>query len=261
MRDAEEAQAGVWWKTTSHRQSNVEKALAAPPAMITHEPVYLGHRLGDLLSNRSGTNQPSLVDLLTLRQVVTGEEPETVEFDLPLKFEALTNLGTLVLCIDGCGPGHEEGWAAGRCECLRATNGDCRLMWSTIYETPGKHALLVGFDLNDPGQNDQELFGPVTPFVVTNLCQFTPESASFDPELGAKFYARLPEPNGTYQLALKSPAGEVLRTITGTATNGFFRVHWDLKDDHGRRCTNDSYDSVFHITLPDSGRAQTLRGP
>ena len=116
-------------------------------------------------------------------------------------------------------------------------------------------------DLKDKGQNDEGLFGPVTPFVVTNLCQFTPESASFDPELGAKFYARLPESNGTYQIELKSPAGERLRTITGSTTNGFFEVHWDLTDDRGRRCTNDSYDSVFDITLPDSGRSQTLRGP
>jgi hypothetical protein len=38
-------------------------------------------------------------------------------------------------------------------------------------------------------------------------------------------------------------------------------VRWDLKDDLGRRCTNNSYDSVFHITLPNSGRTQILRGP
>jgi hypothetical protein len=201
------------------------------------------------------------LELLTLKQFVTGEEPETMAFELPIRYEALTNLGELFLCIDRYGPDYEEGWGVGHSECVRATNGDCRLLWNTIYETPGKHALLAGFDLKDKGQNDDGLFGPVTPVVVTNLCQFTPESASFDPELGAKFYARLPESNGTFQIELKSPAGERLRTITGITTNGFFEVHWDLTDDHGRRCTNDSYDSVFHITLPDSGRSQTLRGP
>jgi hypothetical protein len=80
-------------------------------------------------------------------------------------------------------------------------------------------------------------------------------------ELGAKFFARLPESNGTYKIELKSPTGERLRTITGGTTNSYFEVHWELTDDRGRRCTNDSYDSVFHITLPDSGRSQKLRGP
>ena len=261
VRDAEEGQAEAWWDITSRRQSNVEKALAAPAAAITNEPVFRGRRLSELLSNHPGTNEPSLFELLTLKQVVTGAEPETVAFELPIRYEALTNLGELVLCIDRYGPDYEEGWAVGHDECVRASNGDCRLVWSTIYETPGKHALLAGLDLKDKGQNDEGLFGPRTLFVVTNLCQFTPESASFDPELGAKFYARLPESNGTYQIELKSPAGERLRTITGSTTNGFFEVHWDLTDDRGRRRTNDSYDSVFHITLPDSGRSQTLRGP
>lgn len=260
-RDAEEAQAAAWWDITTRRQSNVEKALAAPPALITNEPVPGGQRLSELLSNRPGTNALSLVELLSLKQVVTGAEPETVAFELPIRYEALTNLGELVLCIDRFRPDYEEGWAVGQCECIRATNGDCRLVWSTIYETPGKHALLARLDLKSERQNDEGLFGPVTPFLVTNLCQFTPESASFDPELGAKFYARLPEPNGTYKIELKSPTGEHLKSITGNTTNGLFEVHWDLTDDQGRRCTNDSYDSVFHIILRDSGRSQTLKGP
>jgi hypothetical protein len=260
-KEMDDAQAEAWWNITSRRQSNVEKALASPLAVITSEPVYGGRRLSAILSNRPGTNQLSLVELLTLKRVVTDAEPEIVAFELPIRYEALTNLGGLVLCIDRYGPDYEEGWATGHCECVRATNGDCRLEWSTIYEAPGKHALVAGLDLKDPGESEQELFGPVTPFVVTNLCQFTPESASFDPELGAKFYARLPESNGTYRIELKSPAGERLKTIKGSTTNGLFDVHWDLTDAHGRRCTNDSYDSVFYITLPDSGRSQVLKGP
>jgi hypothetical protein len=39
------------------------------------------------------------------------------------------------------------------------------------------------------------------------------------------------------------------------------RVHWDLFDDHGNRCTNEAIDSVFRVTLPGSGRSQTLKGP
>jgi hypothetical protein len=260
-RDAEDAQAEAWWSITTRRQSNVEKALAESPAVVTNEPVYEGRRLSELLSNRAGTNELTLSELLTLKPVVTGGEPETVAFELPIRYEALTNLGELGLCIDRYGPDYEEGWGVGHDACVRAANGDCRLVWSTVYETPGKHALLAVLELKGKGQSDEALFGPVTPCVVTNLCQFTPESASFDPGLGAKLYARLPESNGTYEIELKSPAGDRLRTITGSTSNGFFEVRWDLRDDKGRRCTNDSYDSVFYITLPDSGRSQTLRGP
>jgi len=260
-RDAEAAQAEAWWSITSRRQSNVEQALAEAPSAITNEPVRGGRRLSDLLSNLPGTNAPSLLDLLRLQQVVSGGEPEAVVFELPIRYEALTNLGELVLCIDRYGSDYEAGWAVGHYECLRAENGNCRLVWSTIYETPGRHALLAALELKDKGQGDEALFGPATAFVVTNVCQFTPESASFDPELGAKFYARLPESNGTYEIELKSPAGERLRTFAGSTSNGFFEVHWDLMDDRGRRCTNDSYDSVFHIALPDSGRSQRFKGP
>lgn len=182
-------------------------------------------------------------------------------FELPVRYGALTNLGELVLCIDRYGPDYEEGWAVGNFECVRATNGNCQLVWSTIYERPGKHALVAALDVKDGETGYQELFGPARPFVVSNLCQFTPGSSIFDPQLGAKFYGQLSEPIGTYNIELKSPSGERLKTITGDTTNGFFEVRWDLRDDQGRRCTNDSYDSVFHITLPASGRSQNLRGP
>jgi hypothetical protein len=260
-RDAEAAQAEAWWSITSRRQLNVEQALAEAPSAIINEPVRGGRRVSELLSSLPGTNAPSMLDLLRLRQVVSGGEPEAVAFELPIRYEALTNLGELMLCIDRYGPDYEEGWAVGHCECVRADNGNCRLVWSTIYETPGRHALLAALELKDKGRGDEALFGPTTAFVVTNLCQFTPESASFDPELGAKFYARLPESNATYEIELKSPAGERLRTFAGSTSNGVFEVHWDLMDDKGRRCTNESYDSVFHITLPDSRRSQTLKGP
>jgi hypothetical protein len=121
--------------------------------------------------------------------------------------------------------------------------------------------LLAGLALKELDQREEGIFGPVTPFVVANLCQFTPESAVFDPNVGAKFYARLADPNGAYRIELKSPAGELLKTIRGSTTNGFVEVRWDLTDERGRHCTNDSYDSVFHITLPESGRSQILKGP
>jgi hypothetical protein len=74
-------------------------------------------------------------------------------------------------------------------------------------------------------------------------------------------YAKLPESNGVYTIELKAPAGAHIKTFKGTTTNGVIRVHWDLIDDRGNRYTNEAFDSVFQITLPGSGRSQTLKRP
>src|SRR5262249_40212279 len=154
-----------------------------------------------------------------------------------------------------------EGFQVGQVECKRATNGNCLLVWSTVYEAAGKHALQAGLDLHETANPDQEIVGPLTSFVVTNLCQFSLASSRFLPEQGVTLRARLTETNGTYPLGIKSTAGNLLKTFAGSTSNGVIKVHWDLKDDHGKVCTNIEFDTVFHITLPDSGRTQMLRGP
>ena len=109
--------------------------------------------------------------------------------------------------------------------------------------------------------NDTDISGPLLPFVITNLCQFSLTSAHFDQDTGATFHAKLPEANGNFTIELNTTNGTRLKTITGSTTNGVIKVHWDLIDEHGQRFTNDFFNSVFHIELPDSGRTQTLKGP
>ena len=74
-------------------------------------------------------------------------------------------------------------------------------------------------------------------------------------------HARSPELNGAYTIELRTPTGERLTTITGSTSNGIIKVHWDLKDERGQTCTNQAFDTIFHVTLPESGRSQTLNGP
>ena len=147
-------------------------------------------------------------------------------------------------------------------ELNQATNGDCLLAWSTLYESPGKHALAARLFLEEGTPDSVVVTGPLAaPFTVTNICQFGVGSAHFDPRIGAIFRAKLPEANGNYFAQLTATNGTVLKTFTGRTTNGVFNFFWDLTDEHGQRLTNDSFNSVFHITLPDSGRSQILRGP
>jgi hypothetical protein len=102
---------------------------------------------------------------------------------------------------------------------------------------------------------------PLLPLTITNLCQFSLTSAHFDPDTGATFLARLPEPNGRYTIELITTNGARLKTLTGRTTDGVLNEHWDLLDEPGRRFTNVFFNSVFHLTMPDSGRVQTLRAP
>ena len=261
---SEESQADWQWSRTARRQAKAEQLLArqAPPA--AKEPAYHGHPLSEALRNAqvSGTNKLKLAEMLTLSQLETGKEPGEATFELPIRYEALTNLGSLYLCVDPApDEDSDEGCVAGDFECRGAPNGNCLLVWNTIYEVPGKHALEVALSLNDPQSPGDEISGPVTPFVVSNLCQFSLTSAHFEPEVGPTFRAKLPESNATYVIELKLPSGEHVRNIKGNTSNGLITEHWDLKDDEGKACTNDAYDSVIEIKLSESGRMQKLRGP
>ena len=260
----EDSQAEEQWQNTARRQAKVEKLLETEPAVRSTEPKFRGRPLSEALLNKSaaGTNRFTLDDLLTLKQVTTGEEPEKATFELPVNHDVLTNIGTPYLLVDPVrDDDSDEGCVAGEFECRRATNGNCLIVLSTIYESPGKHALQLGFELNERVRDDKPIVGPITPFVVSNLCQFSLTSAHFNPAFGATLRGKLPESNGTYSLEISSPRGERLRTLNGATSNGVIKVFWDLTDERGRKCTNNAYDTLVHITLPDSGRSQTLKGP
>jgi hypothetical protein len=263
-RGYQEAADAAQWDQAIRHQADVEKLLAAPASPNPPDLKYHGRRLSEVLRNGAAatTNQLTLAEMLTLRQIITGAEPETVTFEMPVSYDVVTKLGGLFLLIDPANnDDSDEGCKVQQMECDRAENGDCLLVWSTIYESPGKHVLQAGLFINELSPNNQDIFGPLLPFTITNLCQFSLTSAYFDPRTGATLHAKLPERNGNYTIELNTTNGALLKTLTGSTSNGVIKAHWDLVDDHGRRFTNDTFNSVIHITLPDSGRSQTLKGP
>ena len=260
----EDMAAAVQWNQSARHQADVEKLLAAPASQNPPDLKYHGRHLSEVLRNRaaSGTNQLTLGEMLTLKQIITGAEPETVTFEMPVSHDVVTKLGGLFLFIDPANNEEsDEGCNVQQMECNRADNGDCLLVWSTIYESPGKHALQAGLMVNELPPNSPDISGPLMPFTITNLCQISLSSAYFDPGTGCTIHAKLPERNGNYTIELNTTNGALLKTITGSTSNGVIKEHWDLIDDHGRHFTNHVFNSVFHITLPDSGRSQTLKGP
>jgi hypothetical protein len=264
-RREEEQQAKNQWNWTAKRQAQMAKTPTRNLSVSTTEPVYRGRPLAEILGNKSTLrpNTSKLADLLTLEQIITGSEPEIITFDAPIAYDVLTKFGELALLVDPVEVDDFIGDSrAGWLEFHRATNGNCRLVWNTIYESPGPHVVQLGLEWRDSTNDDGRFFtGPPASLVVSNLCQFSLSSAYFKPELGATLRAKLPESNATYSVEITSPAGELLKTITGTTSNGFLTVHWDLVDEHGIRCTNTSFNTLLHLKLPESGRSQTLKGP
>ena len=105
------------------------------------------------------------------------------------------------------------------------------------------------------------MWGRPVAVTTSNLCQFSLDCVNHDVDVGARFHARLPEKNGSYSIECVTTNGAHLTTLTGTTTNGEFNVVWNLVDDHGHRLNGETFNTIVHITLPDSGRSQTLRGP
>jgi hypothetical protein len=262
--EAEDLQAKAQWEHTAEHQANLDAVLAAPAVTNVPDVKIEGRHLSEILHNpeSAGTNKYSLVEMLTLKQVITGGEPETITFELPIAYDVMTNLGDAHLNIDPTNNDDSDlGCETMQTECNRATNGDCLLAWNTIYESPGRHALQAGLFLNDLPDDKQDINGPLLPFTITNLCQFSLGSATFNPAIGAGFHAKLPEANASYVIELNTANGERIKTISGSTSNSELKVFWNLLDDHGRRFDGEEFNSVFHLTLPESGRTQTLRGP
>jgi len=262
---AEGRAAGLLWQHLDKRQAEAGKLLAMPAVTTIPELDLSGRPLSEILAGAAtdGTNRLSLAGLFTLKQRMTGQEPETVTFDLPIAYDAARNVGRLDLMVDpDYTAGDDEGSGAQVAEWERADNGSSLLVWHAIYESPGAHALQAAFTFNGREKDVKpDVCGPYLAFNNTNLCQFTPASAHFTFTGGAVLHARVPEPRADFVVNLVTTNNQPLKTISGSTSNGEFIAYWDLVDDRGERFAGAFFNSVFHLSLPDSGRAQTLRGP
>ena len=251
------------WNHATRHQMDAEKILAEPAITNVADSLVDGRMLSERLHNPMvGTNRLSLCQLLTLNQIVTGAEPETFTFELPIAYAAMTNLGSLNLFVDANNDDFDGGALAQQAECVpNETNGNCRLVWSTLYESPGLHAVQAGLTVEALPPDKQDFSGPFRAVQITNFCQFSAASATYDVERGALFQARLPEKNGTYEIECVTTNGVHLKTLAGSTTNGEFKIIWDLVPDDGKKLNGETFNSTVKISLPDSGRTQTMRGP
>jgi hypothetical protein len=235
----------------------VGEAPQLPILMIEGRPV------SEILSKGAVAGMPlRLEQILALHTVTNAEGGDIATFELPLSYEAVTNLGTLRLLCDA-DPAEKAGNEAMVQQFERAANGNCRLVWDTSYDAPGQHFLQAEVLIYRwPGHshpsniNEQEvpLKGPLYSFMSTNTVQFFPGADGFT-QYGAFFRVKLAQPVGFYSLELTTPSGQHIHTITGSTTNGMVEARWDLLCDDGKRYTNESFNSIWTVTFPDS------RGP
>ena len=252
------------WKQSPARQARVDNILAVKWSIGSEEPTFKDQRIEKLVGNEAvyGTNL-TLATLLTPRQIITGNEPEDITFEFPIRYEIMTNDDNLLQVVVDADPEQQFPMDAGgkAYDLARATNGDYQVVWHTVYDPPGRHAVQAYFVLGDKREGNLYINGPPVAVTTSNLCQFSLDCVNYDVDAGARFHARLPEQKGNYSIECIATNGAHLTTLTGSTSNGEFNVVWNLVDDHGQRLHGEAFNSIVQLTLPDSGRTQTLRGP
>jgi len=233
------------------------------------DPKIEGGLLSQVLRNKAIAGPPLRLDqMLTLRQITAGKDQDIATFELPMSYDAVTNIGTLRLLCDA-DPNENSNEPAQVQECKRVTNGNCRLVWNTTYDPPGKHFLQAELSIGNWRRRSHRrtrdveeitLKGPLFSFLSTNAVQFSP-LGNFYSDKGAFFRVKLAQPVGSYSLEITAPSGEHIHTITGSTTNGIVEVDWDLIYDGGKHYTNDSFNSTWTVTVPDSPARASRKTP
>ena len=195
-------------------------------------------------------------NLLTLKQVITGEEPDIATFEVPVSYDAVTSSGTLNLNMNGIDVTLEE--------CTRATNGNCQLSFNVDFDPAGLHYLSAGFRLGtEPPAELHPVMtasGVVMPFVSSNTVQFFESGSMFD-NTSAYLDAKVFLPSADYTIELYNPATTpptLIATITNSTTSGMIQEEWDLTAADGSHYPGSSINAAYIVTPPGgNGNAPT----
>lgn len=208
-----------------------------------------GNGLVGRIKKALGLNPTNSVNPLTLKQVITGEEPDFATFEVPVSYDAVTGSGALNVNMNGIDVSLEE--------CTRATNGNCLLSFNVAFDPAGLHYLSAGFRLaNEP---DAELHpvmtasGIIQSFVSSNSAQFFENGSMFD-DTSAYLDAKVFAPNADYVIRLYNPdttPRTLLASITNSTTDGVIQEEWNLVADNGSTYAGGSVEAEYDVT-PDN---------
>jgi hypothetical protein len=184
---------------------------------------------------------------LTLRQIITGEEPDFATFEVPVSYDAVAASGTLSMSMNGLDVTLGE--------CARATNGNCLLSFNVDFDPAGPHLLSPAFRVNaDPmvPYSTTAASGFVQSYYSSNSLQFDVNGSMFD-DSGAYLDARLFAQSADYTIDLydttTNPAAWIL-TITNSTSTGTIQENWGVTNSDGTPFGGTSVQAVFAILPP-----------
>ena len=187
---------------------------------------------------------------LTLKQIITGKEPDFATFEVPLNYDVVTGSGSLNVNMNGIDVSLEE--------CNRATNGNCLLTFNVDFDPTGLHYLSAGFRLgNEPPAELHPVMtadGIIQPFISSNRVQFFEANTMFD-DTSAFLDAKLFVPEADYKIELFNPdttPPTLLTTITNSTTDGMISEEWGLTNDNGSFYTGESLEAAYTVTPANS---------
>jgi hypothetical protein len=182
---------------------------------------------------------------LTLKQVITGEEPDIITFEVPVSYDTVTNSGTLSLDMNGLDVTLEE--------CIRATNGNCLLSFNADYDPAGLHYLAACFRLRTEPAGGHPVMtarGGIQPFVSGNTVQFFESGSMFD-DSGAYLDAKLFVQSADYVIDLydvsTNTPGTWIMSITNSTDNGWIQEDWGVTNADGTPFAGTTVAAVFNV--------------
>jgi hypothetical protein len=185
-----------------------------------------------------GVNPLDSQNPLFLKRIITGNEPVAATFEVPVSYDTVTDAGFFHL--------HRDGFGATGEQLLRATNGNCLLVFNQYFDPPGSHLLHAHFQMGDQSVAD----GPIVPFFSSNKFQFGPSGAMFD-DYSAYLDAKVFSDQADYVINLydTSTTNEIyILSITNTTTTGLIQEDWGMTNANGTPFTGMSVRAEFSVT-------------
>jgi hypothetical protein len=183
---------------------------------------------------------------LTLTQIITGDEPNTATFEVPVSYDAVTSAGFFHLNMDGLGATGEQ--------LARATNGHCLLIFNQNFDPPGLHYLCANFRMGG-----QAADGRILPHYSSNNVQFDETGAMFD-DYSAFLDAKIFVQQADYVINLydTTTTNETyILSITNTTFNGTIQEDWGVTNANGTPFTGTSVRAEFDVALAGGGAGPT----
>ncbi len=170
---------------------------------------------------------------LVLIPVLTGEEPFTLTYEVPVQTDVRSNSCELVL--------FDNGKRSDAYVLTRQTNGTYILDWGTTFASFGSHALRVGLQ----GPTHTIAYGPERLENITNLVQFDLDSTSFGSK--ACIYGKLRVPSADYSIEIYDTNTNLVKTIAGHTDRGLIDVVWDLRAASGQLRDDQEFQAKVYI--------------